>query len=202
LAKGQIFKYEYFRYYDEYFIKDGQAYIIRSDDGHRRVLPVDVFMGVDLAIAEKETADFFVPMIVGRDVENNFYVLSYEKERMSFNKQFDTIVRMADKFPMVQRIGIETNAYQASLAQELKRTTTLPIIDLKTVKDKVTRAMRRSAIFENGKVFIREDMGDFVECLVLFPDVEHDDLFDAFDFAITTTEQKKVRVLDRDAFTI
>jgi predicted phage terminase large subunit-like protein len=109
---------------------------------------------------------------------------------------------MGDKFPMLQRIGIETNAYQASLAQELKRATTLPIIDLKTVKDKVTRAMRRSAIFENGKVFIREGMDDFVECLVLFPDVEHDDLFDAFDFAVTTTEQKKVRVLDRRDFTI
>ena len=100
-------------------------------------------------------------------------------------------------------MGIETNQYQKALAQELRRLSLLPVININTTKDKVTRAMRRSANFENHKVFFREGMDDLEECLLLFPEVDHDDLFDALDHAMTVADAgNEIRVLSRKDFTI
>lgn len=135
---------------------------------------------------------------------DNVYVLDYVKERLTFNTQLNTIIDYGrNKFPMVERIGVETVAYQKSLAQELRRLSLLPIININTSKDKVTRAMRRSANFENHKVYFREGMDDLEECLLLFPEVDHDDLFDALDFAMTMADGgNEIRVLKREDFRI
>lgn len=146
----------------------------------------------------------FVLMVIGVDADHNVYVLDYVKERLTFNTQLNTIIDYGrNKFPMVERIGVETVAYQKSLAQELRRLSLLPIININTSKDKVTRAMRRSANFENHKVYFREGMDDLEECLLLFPEVDHDDLFDALDFAMTMADGgNEIRVLKREDFRI
>lgn len=189
LAKGKIFKAQYFRYYEEYKVDyDFQTVKVRvkSADGVDKWIPVRVYFGCDLAISEKETDknDYFVCMVIGVDAEKNVYVLEYIKERLSFNAQLNAIIQYGrNKYPMVERVGVEANAYQKALPQELRRLSLLPIINVNTSKDKVTRAMRRSANFENGKIFFREGMDDLEECLLMFPEVEHDDLFDGLDFA-------------------
>lgn len=209
LAKGKIFKAKYFHYYEEYKIDyDFQTAKIRikNADGIDQWKKVRLCFGCDLAISEKETdnGDYFVLMVIGVDDERNVYVLDYVKERLTFNTQLNTIISYGrDKYPMVERIGVEANAYQKSLPQELRRLSLLPIININTSKDKVTRAMRRSANFENGKVSFREGMDDLEECLLLFPEVEHDDLFDALDFAMNMADGgNEIRVLERKDFMI
>lgn len=209
LAKGKIFKAQYFKYYEEYKLDyDFQTAKIRikNAEGVDLWKKVRVYMGADLAISEDEQSDndYFVLMMIGVDDERNVYVLEYVKERLSFNSQLNTIISYGrDKYPMVERVGVETVAYQKSLAQELRRLSLLPIINVNTSKDKVTRAMRRSANFENGKVFFREGMDDLEECLLLFPEVDHDDLFDALDFAMNMADAgNEIRILERKDFTI
>ena len=209
LAKGKIFKAQYFRYYEEYKIDyDFQTAKVRvkTEDGIDQWIKVRLCFGCDLAISEKEQdkGDYFVLMVIGVDADHNVYVLDYVKERLTFNTQLNTIIDYGrNKFPMVERIGVETVAYQKSLAQELRRLSLLPIININTSKDKVTRAMRRSANFENHKVYFREDMDDLEECLLLFPEVDHDDLFDALDFAMTMADGgNEIRVLKREDFRI
>lgn len=209
LAKGKIFKAKYFKYYEEYKLDyDFQTAKIRikNAEGIDTWKKVKVYMGADLAISEKENEDndYFVLMMIGVDDEKNVYVLEYVKERFSFNSQLNTIISYGrNKYPMVERIGVETVAYQKSLAQELRRLSLLPIININTSKDKVTRAMRRSANFENGKVFFRDGMDDLEECLLLFPEVDHDDLFDALDFAMNMADAgNEIRVLERKNFII
>lgn len=209
LAKGRIFKAQYFRYYEEYKIDyDFQTAKIRIKDaeGLDHWIKVRLYMGADLAISEEENSknDYFVLMAIGVDEDRNVYVLDYVKERLTFNAQLTTTISYGrDKFPMVERVGIETNQYQKALAQELRRLSLLPVININTTKDKVTRAMRRSANFENHKVFFREGMDDLEECLLLFPEVDHDDLFDALDHAMTVADAgNEIRVLSRKDFTI
>lgn len=209
LAKGKIFKAKYFKYYEEYKLDynfQTAKIRIKNAEGIDQWIKVRVYMGADLAISEKENEDndYFVLMMIGVDVDRNVYVLEYVKERLSFNAQLNTIISYGrDKYPMVERVGVETVAYQKSLAQELRRLSLLPIININTSKDKVTRAMRRSANFENGKVFFRENMDDLEECLLLFPEVDHDDLFDALDFAMNMADAgNEVRVLQRKDFII
>ena len=209
LAKGKIFKAKYFRYYEEYKLDhDFQTAKVRvkTEEGVDQWIKVRVCMGADLAISEAENSknDYFVLMIVGVDDSKNVYVLEYVKDRLTFKSQLDTIISYGrNKYPMVERIGVEVNAYQKALAQELRRLSLLPIININTSKDKVTRAMRRSANFENGKVFFREGMDDLEECLLLFPEVDHDDLFDGLDFAMNMADAgNEIRVLERKDFII
>jgi len=209
LAKGKIFKAQYFKYYEEYKIDydfmTAKVKVLGTDDIEKWI-PVRLYMGADLAISEKESEDndYFVLCVIGVDAEKNVYVLEYVKQRLSFNSQLTTIISYGrDKYPMVERVGVETVAYQKALAQELRRLSLLPIVNINTSKDKVTRAMRRSANFENHKVYFREGMDDLEECLLLFPEVDHDDLFDGLDFAMTVADQgNSVRVLERKDFII
>lgn len=209
LAKGKIFKYKYFKHFEEYEVdyalNRGRVKVLDAQ-GVPFWIPVRIYMGADLAISEDETSnnDYFVLTVIGVDKNKNVYVLDYLKERLSFNAQLNAILDYGrNKFPMVERIGVETVQYQKSLAQEIRRLSLLPVINIQTSKDKVTRAMRRSALFENGKVFFRIGMDDLEECLLLFPEVDHDDLFDGLDFALTVADQgNSARVLNRDDFNI
>lgn len=209
LAKGKIFKYKYFKHFEEYEVDYALNRVrvkVLDAQGVPFWIPVRIYMGADLAISEDETNnnDYFVLTVIGVDKNKNVYVLDYLKERLSFNAQLNAILDYGrNKFPMVGRIGVETVQYQKSLAQEIRRLSLLPVINIQTSKDKVTRAMRRSALFENGKVWFRIGMDDLEECLLLFPEVDHDDLFDGLDFALTVADQgNSARVLNRDDFNI
>lgn len=209
LAKGKIFKYKYFKHFEEYDIDYDLNRVrvkVLDSQGVPYWIPVRIYMGADLAISEDETSnnDYFVLTVIGVDSNKNVYVLDYLKERLTFNAQLNAILDYGkNKFPMVERIGVETVQYQKSLAQEIRRLSLLPVVNIQTSKDKVTRAMRRSALFENGKVWFRIGMDDLEECLLLFPEVDHDDLFDGLDFALTVADQgNSVRVLNREDFNI
>ena len=209
LAKGKIFKYKYFKHFEEYDIDYDLNRVrvkVLDSQGVPYWIPVRIYMGADLAISEDETSnnDYFVLTVTGVDKNKNVYVLDYLKERLTFNAQLNAILDYGkNKFPMVERIGVETVQYQKSLAQEIRRLSLLPVVNIQTSKDKVTRAMRRSALFENGKVWFRIGMDDLEECLLLFPEVDHDDLFDGLDFALTVADQgNSVRVLNREDFNI
>lgn len=209
LAKGKIFKYRYFKHFEEYEVDYALNRVrvkVLDAQGVPFWIPVRIYIGADLAISEDETSnnDYFVLTVIGVDKNKNVYVLDYLKERLSFNAQLNAILDYGrNKFPMVERIGVETVQYQKSLAQEIRRLSLLPVINIQTSKDKVTRAMRRSALFENGKVWFRIGMDDLEECLLLFPEVDHDDLFDGLDFALTVADQgNSARVLNRDDFNI
>lgn len=209
LAKGKIFKYKYFKHFEEYDIDYDLNRVrvkVLDSQGVPYWIPVRIYMGADLAISEDETSnnDYFVLTVIGVDKNKNVYVLDYLKERLTFNAQLNAMLDYGkNKFPMVERIGVETVQYQKSLAQEIRRLSLLPVVNIQTSKDKVTRAMRRSALFENGKVWFRIGMDDLEECLLLFPEVDHDDLFDGLDFALTVADQgNSVRVLNRDDFNI
>lgn len=209
LAKGKIFKYKYFKHFEEYGIDYDLNRVrvkVLDSQGVPYWIPVRIYMGADLAISEDETSnnDYFVLTVIGVDKNKNVYVLDYLKERLTFNAQLNAILDYGkNKFPMVERIGVETVQYQKSLAQEIRRLSLLPVVNIQTSKDKVTRAMRRSALFENGKVWFRIGMDDLEECLLLFPEVDHDDLFDGLDFALTVADQgNSVRVLNREDFNI
>lgn len=154
LAKGKIFKYKYFKHFEEYEVDYDLNRVrvkVLDSQGVPYWIPVRIYMGADLAISEDETSnnDYFVLTVIGVDKNKNVYVLDYLKERLTFNAQLNAILDYGkNKFPMVERIGVETVQYQKSLAQEIRRLSLLPVVNIQTSKDKVTRAMRRSALFE------------------------------------------------------
>jgi phage terminase large subunit-like protein len=168
--KGDIFQYNWFKFTDNI-----------SDN-------LRIYQGIDLAISKSDTAAFFVVLTLGIDQEGNIYVLDIFRERgISFNSQRETIIKKAEEWKPL-RIGIETNAYQEVMAQEVKRLTLLPVLQIHTVKDKTMRAQSRSGLVEGGRVNVKTNMHTFVSELVMMPDGKYKDQFDAFDFALTVSE--------------
>lgn len=169
---GVIFKYDWFNFFD-----------IRPSG-------LRVYQGVDLAISKANTADFFVILTLGIDNAGNVYILDiYRKRNVSFNDQVKLVLQKAEEWKPL-KIGIEINAYQVALAQEVERLSLLPVIELPTSKDKTLRAQMRSGLVESRRVFVEPGMHDFIAELILMPDGANDDMFDGFDLALTVAEGK------------
>lgn len=153
-------------------------------------LPHDlvVYMGVDLAISTKETADYTAISVVGQSQNTlEMYVLDFIRERMDFPKTIRMIKEVAARYNP-NLIGIESVAYQAAVPQMLKEETSLPIKDIKTIRDKVTRFTTSFVAFENGHVYLRKyhPLNDaFLEEFVYFPKSKHDDMLDATEIALS-----------------
>lgn len=82
-------------------------------------------------------------------------------------------------------ICIEDKDAGAMLIQELQRDTQLPVIPIKTDRDKVARAHAATPLCEAGRVFLPNSdeapwLGEFLSELLGFPNAEHDDQVDAF----------------------
>lgn len=142
---------------------------------------LETVLGVDLAISEKQTADFTAIAALSRDpVSGILYLKEIERHRCSFNEILSRIKDAAARHrPRI--IAIENVQFQAAVVQELARTTTLPVIGIRPDRDKVTRLAPVITRYERR--LVRHDPAGvpnwFREELLAFPEGEHEDGCDA-----------------------
>jgi len=180
LKEGNIFRWEWIKYYDEIIYGEDGVHVRRDNI---KVKINKKFLGVDLAISEKDTADYTVITCVGQGEDKKLYVLDVVKGHWTFQRQKDEIIRMVEKWNPDRTI-IESVAYQAAMVDELKSMGGLKIQGVTPTKDKVSRANMITGWFENGNIFFKRDMGDLIDELLLFPDGEHDDQVDSLYYGI------------------
>jgi predicted phage terminase large subunit-like protein len=184
--KGEIFQYDDCQQLDESEWPD--------------VKGLRVFMGVDLAISEKDSADKFAIVVIGVTQDRSgYYVLDYFEDQLRFGAQTRKIIEYAKRWDPV-RVGLETVQYQEAQAQAVEDTREddggLNDVRLKRINtdtDKVKRAWKLSSLFENKRVFFRKSHGLLIEHLVLFPNHRYKDLFDALDLAVRASKMKRRR---------
>lgn len=151
-----------------------------------------VFQGIDLAIKAKENNDQFAHCTIGIDDAWRIFVLDYYIGHIRFTQQTLKIQKLYRKYDPI-RTGIETNAYQDAQYQVLKdEDGDIRLTPIITSKDKMTRAWKLSAEFEDKRVFFKKSMTTAIDQLVLFPNHRYDDFFDALDLAVQVAK-KKVR---------
>lgn len=176
--KGQIFRYDDFNFIDE-----TQAKKLGFDEA-------PTYMGVDLAIGEKDQHDMFA-IVVQAKKDKLHYTKDYYEGRLRFADQTAKIIYMAEKHHAT-RIAVEVNAYQAAQYQELRRQRPdLNIVPIHTSKDKVSRAWKLAASFESQCHYFSQGMGKLREHMVLFPGFRLKDLFDAFDLCVLASTRKR-----------
>ena len=172
---------------------------------------IDTYMGIDLAISEKQEADEFAIVVVGKTVldgKYRYFVLDSYSGRLRFKQQTKAIIAMNDKWNC-KKIAIDAQAYQVAKYQELcddyphLKSKLKPMLARKG-DDKVSRAWRITPLFENKQIFFPEKKinvaGEVTmdtpfwklrHQLLLFPSGDHDDLYDAFEYALNVATNKR-----------
>lgn len=151
---------------------------------------LEIYMGIDLAISEKQEADKFALVVIGVDSAKNVYVFHHYSARITFKKQQEKIVAAWKDFG-VSRIAIEKNGFQGAQIGDLRRQyPDIPIRPIQQAVDKQIRANKLSAIFEARKVFFVRGMDIVIEQCVMMPNSPHDDSFDALELAVTASKSR------------
>lgn len=116
---------------------------------------LSLYQGIDPAISEKEAADDFVDFTIGVTQTSKIILLDPFDAHIDFIEQVKTIVKKFQEW-YPERVGIETNAYQRALKQQVIKDAVIPVKGLNHTGDKFTRIMTMQPFFENGQVYMRE----------------------------------------------
>jgi len=198
------------REWDGFFqMKGNQAHLVMPDlmDGHRSK-PVNVFIGCDPATdIDTKEADFSVIMAVAVDMNNNAYVLEYERHRsiptvgskdangnlLGKKGVVDYIIDMYSKYhaqsATVEDVAMNRSIFQA-LDNERRR---LNKFDVAVIPEKPGGQNKINRIysglsgrFSTGSIFIRSNMFDLMsEILTFGPRMAHDDTIETLYYALT-----------------
>jgi predicted phage terminase large subunit-like protein len=147
---------------------------------------LEIVQGVDPAFSETTSADYLAIATVGYSPSlKTMYLLDIKRFQADFPTQLDNIEKEYAIWKP-SRIIVESNAFGNMLIiRPLIKSTLLPIIPRKTVKDKVTRMLRIAPYFESKRLQIRRVQQDFISEYVEFPDSAHDDQLDALELAVS-----------------
>ena len=153
---------------------------------------VAFYMGVDLAISQKETADYTAIVVIGVTEQKEIVVVDAFRDRLTFVNIGKKVIEYANKWaPKV--IAIESNQAQAWLIQELKRNTTLNVVGMQATRDKIIRFQPVEARYERREVYHYGTLPpEFTEELLSFTGTnqdKHDDFVDALGYAFAAIKK-------------
>jgi phage terminase large subunit-like protein len=147
--------------------------------------------GVDLAISEKDSADYTGVVTVQayrKGDERKLYILpSIINKRISFPEQRELLKNLYATFPYGYDNGIvvESVGYQEALAQSLREVGIKDVYSVPIKLDKRSRLTLTSSAIKDGTIlFPKFGCEALIEQLVGFGAEKHDDLADAFSIGI------------------
>ena len=172
-------------HHNDFEIRNGQALLVRKIDDEEKIIPIDVYSGVDPASSLSARADYFVIATIGIDNENNKYVIDIVRDRISPSKQPGLIIDKYIKYKP-RRMKIETTGYQEALrvgVRDIMKEKGLYIPGLeKGVKPRTRKSERLLSMipmFARKQFYFRpEDIKPQQEFLS-YPRGKHDDVMDA-----------------------
>ena len=179
---GGQFKKSWLRY----FTQDEQAYTLEEPDTRKRFLLnlCHLFVTVDLAISQKQTADYTVIAVWAVTPDRELLLIDRLRDRFDNPEQQKQLQLIYQRYHP-DYISIENVAYQLAIIQQLRRLG-VPIREYKPVKDKVSRASTASVFYEGGRVYHPKGVSwlqEWEDELLMFPMGAHDDQVDTLSIA-------------------
>lgn len=169
----------------DYEIRTGQGCMVRTVAEEEKVIPVEVYCGVDPASSLSMRADFFVIAVIGVDAEGNHYIIDIFRERITPDKQPQKILDMYKKY-RPRRMKIETTGYQEALrtaVRVLMREDDVYIPGLESgVKPRTRKSERLMSLvpmFAKGQFYFRPQDLEAQKEFMSYPKGKHDDVMDA-----------------------
>lgn len=168
-SENQVFKQEMFKYWKE--------------------RPQGLYLGMaaDLAISQRNEADYTAISVIGMDKDWNLYLLDYLRGHWGPQQIIDNIFQMQSRWKP-HAVGIEVNGFQRTLkeAVEMEQRTRKQYFGVAEIrngpeKSKENRIKSLEPFYRQGKVFHAAWMkGKDVETeLLTFPKGRHDDIIDS-----------------------
>lgn len=148
---------------------------------------LNYYIGVDLAISEKSTADYSVFVVAGVDDSNKLYVVDVVRERMDSREIIETIFHL-EKTYKPDYFAIERGAIQKAIGpflteEAFKRGVFPSVKEMQPTQDKMMRARSiQGRMRIRGVYFDKETewFPAFEQELLQFNRGKHDDQVDAF----------------------
>ena len=186
--------------------RDGFNYMMLDESA----IPVNVYMGVDLAYEANSTSDFQVILTIAIDKERNIYLIDYYRERSPLYDMPQRIFEYAKRFRPVRRVNVEKVGAQGvikdyvnklvgtdrrlapGLAQGIR-----PPAGIKK-EDRIEALL--CPIVNSRKLFVKKEHQEIIDEMFQFPKGKNDDLLDGMWYAINTAKPPKSSAIDRDKF--
>jgi len=189
LRKNVVNDRFYLREYMLKIIPDEGQVITRIE--HYQKLPKlrALAIGCDLAISQKDSADYTAFVVAGEGTDGKIYTLHSEHARISFN---DTLSRLNDLYTNYRKVhkdipiyvGWEDVAYQRAGIEEAIRRYKIPVVGIKRSTDKRSRLQTLEPYFVSSQILLRERGDEDLELQIINFGVEaYDDLMDAGEIA-------------------
>lgn len=166
-------------------------YYTMDDEWRENVLPrLKKYIGIDLAVSERDTADRFCASLIGVDDDGSVYLLEQFVDRIPFPDQVQLVTDWNIKYrPII--IGIESGVgYQGALEQHAVRLDpSLPILPIAARGKKLVRILAMTPFFKAGRIKIRRDHIDFIDEWLDYDSNHkspHDDTLDSVEIALRT----------------
>jgi len=182
-AGGGTFK----KQFERVFEVTRDSYLLYTPRGDiKSVLKADceLFLSVDPAISEEQSADFMAVQTWAKTPIKDLLLLHVHRGHWSHPDQQDEV---EEQFWLHDNdfVAVETVAYQHALFQDLINKG-IPCRPFKPHKDKVARAGTAAIWQQNGKIYFlkgAEWLPELQKELYKFPKASHDDMVDALSLA-------------------
>jgi len=168
-------------------------------DDFQKYDPLDIrgkemlkIMTVDPAISLEKTADYSAIITCGIDTFGNIFILDIWRDRVQPSELIDKIFEIYEAHHP-NHVGLETIAYQKALAYTIReqmqvRNRYLPISEIQPhERSKDQRIKGLQPLYANHKIFHPENHRlkfYFEDELANYPRAGHDDMIDAFSYAL------------------
>tara|TARA_R100000231_G_scaffold130894_1_gene102743 strand:+ start:1009 stop:2244 length:1236 start_codon:yes stop_codon:yes gene_type:complete len=186
-----MLKPEWLRYFA--LIPDNNGRLKCHVDGSEYYLDaLDKYGVVDLATTKNKDSDYTVITSFARTPDNRLLVIDMLRSKMEGPDIIPAIKRAIDKNKL-QYVGIERQGFQTTIIQMAQRSG-IRVKNLKTDKDKVTRALPLAARMESGDVYLQRDTHWLPEVereIMTFPAGAHDDIIDTLSYGVQLLQEKR-----------
>tara|TARA_R100001594_G_scaffold55465_1_gene89073 strand:+ start:3836 stop:5401 length:1566 start_codon:yes stop_codon:yes gene_type:complete len=202
-SDSATFQMDKIQYHNYEFFSDGQFCYLKDGE---EMIPVYVYLGVDLAHTATKTSDYQVIMVMGIDADKNRYVIDYYHDKIPAFDMPEQIIKMARKYSPVRRCSVETVGAQEMVRDMVERMARsekrlLPGIKMGVrpphgIKKEDRLEMSLGSIVNSKKLFLRKEHTELINELFEFPKGRNDDLLDGLyysDFFAKPPRSKSIK---------
>ena len=185
------FKTDRLEYYDhEFESKNNYAYLVNS----KEAIPVNIYIGVDLAYESKASSDYQMIMVIGIDSDRNIYVVDYMREHIPLYDMPEKIFEYAKEYSPVKRVNVEHVGAQGIIKDAVNRMTgqdrkvapgvALGVRPPTGIKKEDRLESLLAPLVNRGKMFIKRKHTALIDEMFQFPKGKNDDVLDGLWYAV------------------